>query len=203
MACWDISKTGILKTKDEAGELATSHIHPIICDIAEEDAVKKAMAETVAIAKPHVLVNNAGPVAVGEVSPFMDMMLKAMAMIHHVTTAFLATEPAEGAATVNISSVAGAVFGGGKLSFNAGYPCTLTPATGGSWYACAKAGIVGYIKNMACEQKGKTMVNFVARLAVVSLHLSHLGTRGYPLTCDLLQLSALGEQARPPSWPAV
>ena len=38
----------------------------------------------------------------------------------------------------------------------------LTQATGGSWYACAKAGIVGFTKNLACEQKGRVRVNCVA-----------------------------------------
>ncbi|KAJ5889842.1 hypothetical protein N7504_010652 [Penicillium tannophilum] len=144
VACWDISEQGVLKTKEQAGELA-GQIHPIICDIANESAVKKAMEETVAIGKPQMLVNNAGPVAVGQNSAFMEKMMEAMAMIDHITKAFIETKPAAGASIVNISSVVGAVFGGG-----------------GTWYSTAKAGIVGYTKNLACEQKGHIRVNCVA-----------------------------------------
>lgn len=114
VACWDISEQGMLKTKEQAGDLA-GQIHAIVCDIANEPAVKKAMEETVAIGKPHMLVNNAGPVAVGQNNSFMGKMLDAMAMIDYVTRAFLETNPADGASIVNISSVVGAVFGGGKL----------------------------------------------------------------------------------------
>lgn len=113
VACWDISEHGMQKTKEQAGDLS-NQIHSIICDIANEEAVKKAMAQTTAIGKPHMLVNNAGPVAVGQAHKFMDKMTEAMAMIDYVTTAFLETKPAAGASIVNISSVVGAVFGGGK-----------------------------------------------------------------------------------------
>lgn len=112
VACWDISEQGVLKTKELAGELG-AQIHPIVCDIADERAVQEAMGKTSKIGKPHMLVNNAGPVAVGQTSLFMDKMLAAMAMIHYPTAAFLETQPADGASIVNISSVVGAVFGGG------------------------------------------------------------------------------------------
>ncbi|KAH8897316.1 NAD(P)-binding protein [Thozetella sp. PMI_491] len=144
VAGWDISEQGVLKTKELAGELA-SQIHPIVCDIADENAVKEAMAATEKIGKPHMLVNNAGPVAIGKPRSFLEMMDAAMRMISLPTVAFLETQPAQGASIVNISSVVGAVFGGG-----------------GSWYAAAKAGIVGYTKNLACEQKGHIRVNAIA-----------------------------------------
>lgn len=122
VACWDISEQGILKTKEEAGELG-AQIHPIVCDIANEDEVRKAMEKTTSIGKPHMLVNNAGPVAVGQSNPFMEKMNQAMAMIHYITTAFLETKPAEGASIVNISSVVGAVFGGGNYDDPDQYYC--------------------------------------------------------------------------------
>jgi NAD(P)-dependent dehydrogenase (short-subunit alcohol dehydrogenase family) len=124
-----------LSTKELAGELG-SKIHPILCDIANEDAVKEAMKKTVAIGKPHMLVNNAGPVAIGSSAGFLDMMTAAMKMIHFVTEDFLATKPAKDAAIVNISSVVGPIFGGG-----------------GSWYSTAKAGIAGFTKNLAVTLK--------------------------------------------------
>jgi 3-oxoacyl-[acyl-carrier protein] reductase len=112
VAAWDISEAGILKTKELAGDLA-AQIHPIVCDIANEVAVKGAMEKTVAIGKPHMLVNNAGPVAIGTNAGFMDMMNAAMGMIHYVTTAFLESKPETGSSIVNISSIVGPLFGGG------------------------------------------------------------------------------------------
>lgn len=113
VAAWDISEQGILKTKELAGDLASS-IHPIICDVANAKAVAQAMVQTVAIGKPHMLVNNAGPVAIGRTTEFMDMVNAAFSMIHHVTTAFLETKPEKGASIVNIASVVGPLFGGGE-----------------------------------------------------------------------------------------
>jgi NAD(P)-dependent dehydrogenase (short-subunit alcohol dehydrogenase family) len=94
------------------------------------------MKKTVLIGKPHMLVNNAGPVAIGSSAGFLDMMTAAMKMIHFVTEDFLATKPAAGAGIVNISSVVGPIFGGG-----------------GSWYSTAKAGIAGFTKNLAVTLK--------------------------------------------------
>lgn len=113
VAGWDISEAGVLKTKELAAS-SGSRIHPIVCDVAKEDQVKEAMAKTLRIGKPHMLVNNAGPVAIGTSAGFPEMMAAANGMIHYVTSAFLDTKPVEGSAIVNISSVVGPVFGGGK-----------------------------------------------------------------------------------------
>ncbi|KAJ5815179.1 Short-chain dehydrogenase [Penicillium riverlandense] len=144
VAAWDIVEGGVQKTKELAGDLS-SQIYPIICDVADETAVKAAMEKTVAIGKPHMLVNNAGPVAIGKTAGFMDMTSAAFGMVHFITTAFLDTNPVEGSSIVNISSVVGPIFGGG-----------------GPWYAAAKAGIAGYTKNLAVQLKGSTRVNTVA-----------------------------------------
>src|ERR1700761_4179982 len=92
VAAWDISEVGIQKIKEVAGDLA-AQIHLIVCDIANETPVKEAMEQTVAIGKPHMLVNNAGPVAIGINAGFMEMMNTAMEMIHYVTTDFLESKP--------------------------------------------------------------------------------------------------------------
>ncbi|KAM0753424.1 NAD(P)-binding protein [Meredithblackwellia eburnea MCA 4105] len=144
VAAWDISAEGLKKTIELAGEYS-SNVHPVTCDIASEEAVKAAMVETVKIGQPMMLVNNAGPVAIGGKGGFMDMTTAAMAMIHYPTTAFLETNPPEGAGIVNISSVVGPIFGGG-----------------GPWYSAAKAGIAGFTKNLAASLKGKVRVNSVA-----------------------------------------
>lgn len=98
----------------EAGQNKAS-IYPIICDLANEDDVKRAMKQTSDIGKPHCLVNNAGPVAIGKTSGFLEMCDAAMKMIHYPTTAFLETQPARGASIVNIASVVGPIFAGSRF----------------------------------------------------------------------------------------
>jgi 3-oxoacyl-[acyl-carrier protein] reductase len=74
------------------------------------------MEQTLNIGKPHMLVNNAGPVAIGKEADFMEMMNAAMGMNHFITSAFLEIKPVEGSSIVNISSIVGPIFGGGKYS---------------------------------------------------------------------------------------
>lgn len=112
-AAWDILEQGIQKTKQRACELA-SQIHPIVCDVANESEVLKAMRKTEAIGKPHLLANNAGPVAIGKDSRFIAPTTAAFGMIHYVTTAFPETKPVKGSSIVNIASIVGPVFGGGR-----------------------------------------------------------------------------------------
>jgi NAD(P)-dependent dehydrogenase (short-subunit alcohol dehydrogenase family) len=120
VAAWDIMEPALQKLKELAGD-ASSQIHTVICDVADESQVKAAMAKTVAIGKPHMLVNNAGPVAIGSEAGFMEMTLAAMGMIHFLTTAFLETHPTEGSSVVNISSVVGPLFGGGEFCESGGH----------------------------------------------------------------------------------
>ncbi|KAL5338518.1 hypothetical protein BJX70DRAFT_398657 [Aspergillus crustosus] len=111
VATWDISEAGISRTLEAAGALA-SQIHPLICDIRDELAVKEAMQQTIRVGKPHMQVNNAGPVAIGRTAGFMEM-------IHYVTSAFLETKPEAGSSIVNMSSIVGPIFGGGEFHFAA------------------------------------------------------------------------------------
>ncbi|KAL4873854.1 hypothetical protein BDV12DRAFT_192295 [Aspergillus spectabilis] len=145
VAAWDISEAGISRTQEAAGPLVKK-IHPIICDIGDENAVKEAMQRTTKIGKHHMLVNNASPVATGKTAGIMDMMMDAaMKMIHYVTTAFLETNPETGLRIVNISSRVGPIFGGG-----------------GSRYAAAKAAIAALSRSLLVELKGYSRVNTVA-----------------------------------------
>lgn len=116
VSAWDVVPQGLDKLKELAGDKATS-IYPTLCDIANKEAVEASMKDVVAkLGTPHMLVNNAGPVAIGTQAGFMDMMTAAMGMIHYITEAFLATKPGPGSSIVNISSVVGPLFGGGELS---------------------------------------------------------------------------------------
>lgn len=127
-----------------AGEWGRA-IYPVICDVGNAAAVAQAMEATLKIGKPHMLVNNAGPVTLGRKTDFIEMVTSAAQMVYYPSTAFYGTEPAQGASIVNISSVVGPVLAGG-----------------GDWYCYAKAGIAAYSRNEAVRLKGSIRVNAVA-----------------------------------------
>jgi 3-oxoacyl-[acyl-carrier protein] reductase len=145
VAAWDINAEGNQRTIARAGQYAKS-ILPVVVDVADKAAVERAMAETVAgLGKPKLLVNNAGPVALGRKWEFLEALDAAVGSIQKVTEAFLATEPEEGASVVNISAVSGAITGGGF-----------------DWYATAKAGILGYTRWCATEKAPRYRFNAIA-----------------------------------------
>ncbi|KXS99974.1 hypothetical protein AC578_794 [Pseudocercospora eumusae] len=149
VAAWDVNESGLFRTKELAGPYFSSQIFPILCDVSKSSSVSSALSQTLAeVGNPLMLVNNAGPIAIGKFGQdsFMEMMEKAMSMIHYPTEAFLGTSPERGASIVNISSIVGPLLGGG-----------------GCWYSTAKAGVMGYSKNMAVSLKERGIrVNTVA-----------------------------------------
>ena len=143
VAAWDIVPEGVERTVRAAGEFGSS-ITPVMADVAGQADVDRGMAETLRIGKPKLLVNNAGPVAIGKTVVFKDAVTAALCSVQMMTEAFLATEPGEGAAIVNISSVVGPIVAGGA-----------------AWYNAAKAGIAGYTKFQAATIGLKCRVNAV------------------------------------------
>jgi 3-oxoacyl-[acyl-carrier protein] reductase len=107
--------------------------------------IKEAMRETLKLGRPHLLVNNAGPTAIGTNLGFSDAVTAAVGSVQLVTSAFLAAEPLEGASIVNIASVVGPIVAGGS-----------------AWYCAAKSAIVGYTRYLAVSLAPKCRANVVA-----------------------------------------
>jgi NAD(P)-dependent dehydrogenase (short-subunit alcohol dehydrogenase family) len=143
VAAWDINPDGVQRTIRAAGEHGSS-ITPVIADVSKQEAVTQGMAETLRIGKPKLLVNNAGPVAIGTNIVFEAALTAAVCSVQMMVEAFLATEPGEGAAIVNISSVVGPIVAGGS-----------------AWYNAAKAGIAGYTKFLAATIGSTCRVNSI------------------------------------------
>jgi NAD(P)-dependent dehydrogenase (short-subunit alcohol dehydrogenase family) len=141
---WDIDVDGIQETITRAGD-AGKNIKPIQADLGSDTSVAAAMKESVEYAKPLYLINVAGPRMLGRTWDFDEVIALAIGLIHRTSEAFLATNPGEGAAIVNVAAIAGVFIGGG----------------GDPWYAAAKAGIAGYSRNRAVELKGKARVNVI------------------------------------------
>lgn len=146
VSAWDMNVEGISETIERAGEFG-KNIKPIACNLGDDASVSQAMKETGDWAKPLYLANVAGPTMVGAMGkPFDETVQLAVGMIHRASEAFVASNPAPGAAICNVAAVAG-VFVGDKDA--------------DAWYPTAKAGIKGWTINRACAYQGKIRVNCI------------------------------------------
>jgi len=144
VAAWDFKLEGVQRTIELAGEDGGS-IHPINCDVTSKDAIAGAMQKTCELGPPMLLVNNAGPTAIGTDLVFSDAVTAAVGSVEMVTEAFLATDPPEGSSIVNIASVVGPIVSGGA-----------------AWYCAAKSAIAGYTGFLAATLAPKIRANTVA-----------------------------------------
>jgi len=130
----------------------SSSIAPFVADVADGATVQSAMqATTEQLGAPTLLVNNAGPTAIGTNLDFGQAVDAALGSVQKVTEAFLAANPGPGASVVNISAVSGSVTGG-----------TGNDPPGFGWYAAAKAGILGYTRWCATEIATSCRFNAIA-----------------------------------------
>jgi NAD(P)-dependent dehydrogenase (short-subunit alcohol dehydrogenase family) len=144
VAAWDFRLDGAQRTAELAGEHGSS-ITPVEADVTNKAAIDKAMATTARLGQPTLLVNNAGPTAIGTELVFTDALTAAVGSVQMVTEAFIATQPPQGASIVNIASVVGPIVAGGS-----------------AWYCAAKSAIVGYTRYLAVTLAPKCRVNCVA-----------------------------------------
>ena len=122
VAAWDMFVEGVQETIERAGEFGCN-IKPIQADLSSDEAVDRAMKETLEFCKPKYLANVAGPKMLNTQWNYEQVVGIACAMIHRLCTAFEALDLDEGAAVVNVAAVAGIFEGGG----------------GDPWYATAKS----------------------------------------------------------------
>ena len=90
------------------------------------------------------LVNNAGPASAGS-RDFDTGVSMAAGSVHLVTEVWMRQELPEGAALVNLASVAGNFIGADP-----------------DWYSAAKAAIAGYTRHLAVRHAGRFRANAVA-----------------------------------------
>ncbi|HVX21951.1 MAG TPA: SDR family oxidoreductase [Acidimicrobiales bacterium] len=90
------------------------------------------------------LVNNAGPPS-AVATAFADGLVMGAGSMELVTRAWMGTELPEGAAVVNVASVAGNCIGSSP-----------------DWYAATKAAVTGYTRHLAAWQADRIRANAVA-----------------------------------------
>lgn len=114
-------------------------------DVSDDTAVERGFAETRRKLGPvKYLVNNAGPSSAVEMA-FDDGVLLGVGSVRRVTETWLAGEVPDGAALVNIASVAGNFIG-----------------TDSPWYCATKAAISGYTRHLATYRNTEVRSNAVA-----------------------------------------
>lgn len=181
VSAWDINPDGISETLERAGA-AAGNIHPIGADLGSDDAVARAMEESISFAKPRYLANVAGPRMLGNEGAwdFSEVTALAIGLIHRTSQAFLASDPDDGAAIVNVAAIGGVFIGGG----------------GDPWYAAAKSGITGYSRHQAVAVGERVRVNVVCPGGpiVTPRNKDHLGS---PNMQEFIQRNPTKRPGRP------
>jgi NAD(P)-dependent dehydrogenase (short-subunit alcohol dehydrogenase family) len=145
VAAWDVEEQG-LDTLVADAEAAGGAAVPIVADAFVPAAVDRAWEQSTRIGEPvRYLVNNAGPPSTAPLS-VADGIHAAIGSYAAVTEGFVSRHQADASSVCFVASVAGCFVGG------------QTP----DWYPAAKAGIAGYMRNLAVRLRGHPRANGVA-----------------------------------------
>lgn len=189
VAAWDMFVEGVQETIERAGEFG-ENIFPVQADLGSDEAVARAMEQTLTFCKPKYLANVAGPKMLNSQWDYQEVVGIACSMIHRLCRAFEATEPEAGAAICNVAAVAGIFEAGG----------------GDPWYATAKAGIAGYTKHQAVElnmnSRGHYRMNCVCPGGPIHTPRNHSAVEGEFMQ-HLVSINPMGRPGRPEEEAAV
>jgi NAD(P)-dependent dehydrogenase (short-subunit alcohol dehydrogenase family) len=143
VAAWDLNGDGVAATVAEierSGGTATA----MTADVSVPEQIDEAFARTRELGTVRYLVNNAGPSSAVPLD-FDEALRISVGSYRRMVETWLAPGAPEGAALVNIASVAGNVIG-----------------TGSDWYSAAKAATMGYTRHLAAYRSDEVRSNAVA-----------------------------------------
>jgi NAD(P)-dependent dehydrogenase (short-subunit alcohol dehydrogenase family) len=143
VAAWDVNADSVAETardiKQDGGQAIA-----VTADVTDDAQVDEALAASQRLGVTRYLVNNAGPASAAELD-FEQAIGICIGSMRKVATTWLERGRHDGAALVNVSSVAGNVIG-----------------TAPDWYPAAKAGIMGYTRHLATYRSDVVRANAVA-----------------------------------------
>jgi NAD(P)-dependent dehydrogenase (short-subunit alcohol dehydrogenase family) len=140
VSAWDVVAEAASRTvADVVG--AGGDAVAVVADVCDAGAVAAGFEAT---GPARYLVNNAGPASSTELA-FDAALVASAGSVALVTNAWLRGAPDEGAAVVNIASVAGNFVG-----------------TDSDWYCAGKAAIVGYTRHLATRAAPRVRANAIA-----------------------------------------
>jgi NAD(P)-dependent dehydrogenase (short-subunit alcohol dehydrogenase family) len=140
VAAWDVNADGVAQTVRDI-EAEGGHAVAVTADVTSDAQVAAGLD---ASGTARYLVNNAGPSS-GTSLGFDEAVTIGLGSMRRVATAWLDRGRLEGAALVNVASVAGNVIG-----------------TAPDWYPATKAGIMGYTRHLATYRADVVRANAVA-----------------------------------------
>jgi NAD(P)-dependent dehydrogenase (short-subunit alcohol dehydrogenase family) len=143
VAAWDLNGDSAEATaaqiKDSGGEAVA-----IMCDVGSDEQVAAALDASAALGPVRYLVNNAGPASASSLE-FEFALTLCVGSMRRVAYAWLDRGAPDGAALVNLASVAGNLVG-----------------TQPDWYPAAKAAIMGWTRHLAAFRSDVVRSNAVA-----------------------------------------
>ena len=144
VAAWDLDPGAVAETVRDIGQ-AGGRAVAATADVADDAQVAAAFEATAAeLGEARYLVNNAGPASASELE-FDRAITICIGSMRRVATGWLSRGQQDGAALVNVSSVAGNLIGSAP-----------------DWYPAAKAGIAGYTRHLAAYRSEEVRANAVA-----------------------------------------
>jgi len=145
VAAWDVEEEALDALVAEVVGAGGTAV-PVVVDVLEPAAVDGAWERTGDIGGPvKYVVNNAGPPSTTPLT-VADGVRAAIGSYAAVTEGFLERHGGDASSVCFVTSISGN-FVGGDLQ---------------DWYPAAKAGIVGYMRNVAVKSRGRPRANAVA-----------------------------------------
>jgi 3-oxoacyl-[acyl-carrier protein] reductase len=162
---------------------------PRLHDTADRDATDRLFPALLAELGPIAyLANNAGPPSSAALS-VEEGMAKTAGSVGIMTAAWARTSPPEGAAVVNVASVAGTFSGGPPPAVIAGR------GVGNGWYGAGKAAIAGLTRFQAVSAAGRYRANAVAPSVIETPRVGDISHAAYGRM--LIERTPLGRIGQP------
>lgn len=143
VAALDINADGVADTV-RGIEAGGGRALAVTADVTDDAQVADALTASAALGDARYLVNNAGPASASDLDFDLGITV-AIGSMRRVATAWLDRGRQDGAALVNVASVAGNLIG-----------------TSPDWYPAAKAGIMGWTRHLAAYRSEVVRANAVA-----------------------------------------
>jgi NAD(P)-dependent dehydrogenase (short-subunit alcohol dehydrogenase family) len=143
VAAWDLNGDGVTATATEITDNGGQAV-AVTCDVGSDEQVAAALDASAQLGPARYLVNNAGPASASALD-FEFALTLCVGSMRRVALAWLERGHVDGAALVNVSSVAGNFVG-----------------TQPDWYPAAKAAIMGYTRHLAAFRSDDVRTNAVA-----------------------------------------
>jgi len=179
VAAWDMAEDPLDELLKEISQIGQAPAYKMVVDTTDDAAIEAAWQQTARIGLPvRYLVNNAGPPSFTPLSVAEGARL-AIGSYVAVTESWLSHYPDDASSVTFTASTAGNYVGGSGMQ---------------AWYPTVKMGIVGYVRHLAVQQRGRPRVNAIAPgLTVTPRTAVHLT----PESAERIKKEPLGRPAQP------